>query len=141
MNTRCSAKGFKYVIPQHRGAKMSAPIGSLLDKTKSRSKRERKHFPEYIALIRQCPCLICGAQAEAAHVRMSSAEYKKLNGRDDHFVVPLCPGHHRLYPDAQHTMGERQFWTLQGIDPLKIAKRLWEANDLEKMQEICAGII
>lgn len=120
---------------------MNVPIGSLLDKTKSRSKRERKHFPDHLALIRQCPCLICGSQAEAAHVRMSSSEYKKINGRDDKWVVPLCPGHHRLYPDAQHNFGESAWWSRQDIDPLKIAKRLWEANDLEKMQEICAELV
>lgn len=117
---------------------MPAQIGSLLDKTKTRSRRERKHFPDYLALIRQLPCLICGARAEAAHLRYSSAEYGKVNGRDDKWVTPLCPGHHRLYPDAQHQNGEFEWWQSHGIDPLKIAKKLWEAHSLEQMQEICA---
>jgi hypothetical protein len=34
-------------------------------------------------------------------------------------------------------MGEYEWWQKQRIDPLEIAIKLWEAKDLEKMQEIC----
>lgn len=113
----------------------------MLEKTRSRSMRAQKHFPAYIAKIRQCPCVICGDQAEAAHLRMSSAEYGKTNGRDDRWCLPLCPGHHRLNPDAQHNSGEAQWWSRQAIDPLATAVRLWAArDDLEKMQRIARGI-
>ena len=109
----------------------------MLLKTNSRSKREQRKFPNYLNKIRDCPCIICGGQAECAHLRMSSSEYDKVNGRDDKWCTPLCAGHHRLYPDAQHNMGEWKFWALHKIDPLPIAKKLWEArDDLEKMQEI-----
>ena len=114
--------------------------GMMLDKTRSRSKREQKHFPRFLALIRQCPCIICGQQAEAAHLRMSSAEYGKANGRSDSWVNPLCPGHHRLYPDAQHAGSEYEFWQRQKIDPLAIAKALWESQDLEQMKMICSKV-
>lgn len=110
----------------------------MLEKTRSRSNREQKKFPEFLAKIRQCGCLICGREAEAAHLRMSSDEYRKSNGRRDQWTTPLCAGHHRLYPDAQHQGGEVNFWLRHGIDPLPIAKALWEArDDLEKMQNIC----
>ena len=116
---------------------MTAPVGSLLNKKSSRSVREQKHFPDFIRKIRQCPCVICGQQAEAAHVRMSSAKYGKTNGRDDKWVVPLCPGHHRLNPDAQHNSGEQDWWDARGIDPLDVALRLWNVrDDLEKMQRV-----
>ena len=109
----------------------------MIPKTNSRSKREQKKFPAYLDKIRACHCIICGAQAECAHLRMSSAEYGKVNGRNDKYATPLCPGHHRLYPDAQHHMGEWKFWAKNGIDPLPIAKALWEArDDLQKMQAI-----
>ena len=114
------------------------PFGSLLNKKLSRSKREQKHFPSYLNLIRQCPCLICGQQAEAAHVRMSSSKYAKTNGRNDKWVVPLCPGHHRLYPNAQHNSGEQSWWDAMCIDPLEIALHLWTRRDvLEAMQALC----
>lgn len=68
---------------------------------------------------------------------MSSAEYEKVNGRSDKWALSLCAGHHRLYPDAQHNYGESDWWKMKGINPLPIAKALWEAYpDLEKMCEI-----
>ena len=113
----------------------------MLEKTRSRSRREQKHFPAFLWKIRRCQCVICGMQAEAAHVRMSSAKYGKANGRNDQWVVPLCPGHHRLNPDAQHNSGEAAWWSRQEIDPLDVAQRLWEVRDnLEKMQKIAAAI-
>ena len=98
----------------------------LIPKTISRSNREQTKFPAFLRWIREQPCTICGKQSEAAHVRYSDAKYKKFNSRDDKWTVPLCPGHHRLYPDAQHNSGEQDWWDARGIDPLKIAKKLWE---------------
>lgn len=122
---------------------MTARVGSLLDKTATRSKREPKGSPAFLAKIRQCPCVIpgCGKQAEAAHLRMSSAEYGKTNGRVDMWCLPLCPGHHRLDQEAQHNEGEAQWWARwPTIDPLALALRLWNARrDLALMQDICRG--
>ena len=114
----------------------------MLEKTRSRSKRQPKGSPAYLAKIRQCPCVIpgCGRQAEAAHLRMSSAEYGKTNGRHDEWCLPLCPPHHRLDHTSQHGSGEAAWWSRQMIDPLALAARLWAArDDLEKMQLIAGG--
>lgn len=111
-----------------------------LDKTATRSKKHREpdEFGKFIRNIRDCPCLICGAQAEAAHLRMSDARYKKLNGRSHRWITPLCPQHHRLGRDSQHgDLGESGWWQFQQIDPLPIAQALWDArNNLEKMIQI-----
>jgi hypothetical protein len=41
----------------------------------------------------------------------------------DEFVVPLCRVHHR----AVHRAGdERAWWKQAGIDPLKVARKLWQ---------------
>jgi hypothetical protein len=41
----------------------------------------------------------------------------------DEFAVPLCRLHHR----AAHRLGdERAWWKAAGIDPIKIARRLWK---------------
>jgi len=67
---------------------------------------------------------------------MSSAAHNKVNGRDDKWVNPLCPGHHRLYPEAQHSMAEYNFWALHKIDPLESAKKFWERfNDHNRTNE------
>ena len=113
----------------------------LLLKQRSQSNRKQRKFPRYLDKIRACPCLICGQQAECAHLRMSSAEYSKVNGRDDKWVTPLCPTHHRLGPQAQHSMAEYRFWEIHAIDPLRVAKALWEArDDLAAMQTICVQV-
>lgn len=110
----------------------------LLSKDRSRSVRTKTKFPDYIAKIRQCPCILCGDHAEASHLRFSSAEYGKANGRRDEWCLPLCPREHRLGPDSAHTRGEYVWWKSKGIDPLPIAKALWESRDsLLEMQAIC----
>ncbi len=109
----------------------------MLLKTRSRSKREPKGSPAYLDKVRQCPCVLCGRQAEAAHIRMSSAKHGKVNARDDRWVLPLCPGHHRLDQDAQHNSGEAQWWDRQTVDPLATAARLWAVrSDLDAMQKV-----
>ena len=106
-----------------------------LDKTKTRSNREQTKFPLYLRWIREQHCIIpgCGMPAECAHLRMSSAEYGKVNFRDDKWCNPLCAGHHRLYPDAQHNGSEAEFWERHKINPMETAKRYWERfNDPDR---------
>ena len=95
--------------------------------------------PEHLAFIRKLPCVICGGegQIEAAHVRMNDASRGKVQAvgqkPDDRWTVPLCAYHHRMGPKAQHAMGERQFWELHQIDPLRLAELLFETSpDQEK---------
>jgi hypothetical protein len=41
----------------------------------------------------------------------------------DEFAVPLCRSHHR----AVHRAGdERAWWQATGIDPVKVARKLWK---------------
>jgi hypothetical protein len=53
----------------------------------------------------QQPCLICGRKAS------------------DEFAVPLCRLPHRAAPRVGD---ERAWWKAAGIDPIKIARRLWK---------------
>jgi hypothetical protein len=39
------------------------------------------------------------------------------------FAVPLCRGHHRA---AHRSHDERGWWRQAGIDPIKVARRLWK---------------
>jgi hypothetical protein len=46
----------------------------------------------------------------------------------DEFTVPLCRTHHR----AVHRAGnERSWWEQAGIDPLKVARKLWKQTRIE----------
>jgi len=43
----------------------------------------------------------------------------------DEFAVPLCRGHHRA---VHRSRDERAWWRQVGIDPIKVARKLWKAT-------------
>jgi len=96
----------------------------------------------YLALIRRLPCLSCDTDpaGEAAHVRMSGPE-KEITGMGlkpaDRFALPLCRHCHTQGPNAQHTIGEVDFWTSLNLDPLAICRRLYAVRpNLSAMRDI-----
>lgn len=114
-----------------------APVGALLKdfgQLPQRSNLDSEHHgdaPDYLALIRQLPCLYCGMEpSEAAHVRYASAAFGKASGLGkkphDKFAVSLCAECHRLAKHAQHNRNEEAFWIGIDINPLLVAERLWE---------------
>ena len=118
-----------------------AKPGSLLDK-RSRSKRVRPVAPGqrkprekdtvYLELVRCLSCLRCGRwPVQAAHVRTSADGEPPVGGGrkpDDSRVLPLCAWCHTDASDAQHRVGEREFYGELGIDPLALAKKLYAAK-------------
>ena len=88
-------------------------------KSRFRSRRYR----QYVASL---GCVICGADAQAAHVRIG--HYAMGLKPSDDRVVPLCPYHHTDGPDAQHKSNEQDWWQRQGIDPLKLAQLIRETD-------------
>ncbi len=123
-----------------------APIGSLLKKAygtiPSPSTRNTGSEPSYLDLVRQLPCLRCGMEpSEAAHVRMQSGAHGKRSGMgkrpDDKYALPLCAACHRLDPDSQHKIGEREFWARIGINPLLVCEKLHDkAGDPVAMRAV-----
>jgi hypothetical protein len=47
----------------------------------------------------------------------------------DEFAVPLCRSHHRAVHRARD---ERAWWQAAGIDPIKIARKLWKQTRIEE---------
>lgn len=88
----------------------------------------------HLRLIRELPCLACGAKpAEAAHVRYSDAARGRINpgmGRrpPDRDAVPLCPKCHRMGKRCQHDGNERVWWEHHGINPHDVADALHKAS-------------
>lgn len=81
---------------------------------------------DYLAWIRTLPCAVSGIfPVEAAHVSFPAPQYGKL-GRGmsrketDYWALPLSADQHR----AQHSMGERKYWELIGVDPCVVALAL-----------------
>jgi hypothetical protein len=69
------------------------------------------------------PCLVCGRlPADAHHLRF--AQPRALGRKvSDEFTVPVCRVHHR----ELHRHGdEAAWWQKTKIDPLPIARRLWQ---------------
>jgi hypothetical protein len=91
---------------------------SILTVAAPRRYRNREHL-RYVA---QQACLICGRKPSDPH-HLGFTQPRALGRKvSDEFAVPLCRGHHR----AVHRAGdERAWWRQAGIDPIKIARRLW----------------
>lgn len=84
---------------------------------------------DYLAWIRTLPCAVTGVRpVDAAHISYADNRYGKL-GRakgtkeDDRWAIPLSQNSHR----EQHSMGERRYWEVIGLDPCIIAMSLWAA--------------
>jgi hypothetical protein len=111
-----------------------------------RQREPRERDERHLRAIRACPCVLCKGEAEAAHVRYGDPERGKrgvgIGERpSDCWVCPLCPQHHRLADDSQHSGNERLFWTRHGIDPLALAARLYAVSpDVEAMTRIIMTI-
>jgi hypothetical protein len=91
---------------------------SILAIAAPRRYRNREHL-RYVA--RQA-CLVCGRKPSDPH-HLRYAQPRALGRKvSDEFAVPLCRIHHR----ALHRTGdERAWWKTAGLDPLKVARKLW----------------
>lgn len=99
----------------------------------------KQHDEKHLARIRQVSCLVClnNIQTEAAHIRYGDIDRGKRHSGigerpDDKWTVPLCQKCHA----HQHTMNERRFWEIAGIDPLEVAEKLFDAGDHEERERI-----
>ena len=124
-----------------------APVGSLLKSTEPKRNRKpaksaRNTDDKHLAAVRRLPCLSCDNDPArvAAHVRMS-APGKPNAGvgckPGDEWSLPLCDDCHTRRPDAQHNVGEPDFWARLGLDPLKICADLAAVSpDVPKMRNV-----
>jgi hypothetical protein len=109
-------------LPQASSPASDEPSGidkSALAVAAPRRYRNREHL-RYVA---QQPCLLCGRKPSDPH-HLRHVQPRALGRKaSDEFTVPLCRGHHR----AVHRVGdERAWWKQAGIDPVKVARKLWK---------------
>jgi hypothetical protein len=94
---------------------------SILAVAAPRRYRNRQHL-RYVA---QQACLLCGRKPSDSH-HLGFTQPRALGRKvSDEFVVPLCRGHHRA---VHRSRDERAWWRQAGIDPIKVASRLWKAT-------------
>jgi hypothetical protein len=78
---------------------------------------------DHLRYIAKQPCLICGRKPSDPH-HLRYLQPRALGRKaSDEYVVPLCRIHHRLV----HRVGnESAWWKDAGIDPVKVARKLWK---------------
>src|SRR5262249_31506301 len=92
---------------------------SILTVAAPRRYRNQKHL-RYVA---HQACLVCGRKPSDPH-HLGFTQPRALGLKvSDEFVVPLCRGHHRA---VHRSCDERAWWSQVGIDPIKVARRLWK---------------
>jgi hypothetical protein len=112
--------------PQETGAPERYDAGpakgidkSLLALGAPRRYRNREH----LRYVMQQPCLVCGRKPSDPH-HLRYMQPRALGRKaSDEFAVPLCRGHHR---ELHRARDERAWWKQAGIDPVKVARRLWK---------------
>ncbi len=98
------------------------------------SEVKRHRSKEHLRYVARQPCVICGRQpSHAHHVRFAQPKGVGLKVGDE-FTVPLCAIHHQ----ENHTVGnERQWWQDRKLDPLIVARKLWEeTRQLQQSPEV-----
>lgn len=115
--------------------------------------------PDYLAFIRDLPCLMCLASAEAVRASQFELNFAGWLGRSrvqatpteaahvgdrglsqkcpDRETIPLCAQHHREGKDSAHRLG-RNFWKHWGLDRdtlIEVLQQKYTAQAGELMPE------
>lgn len=131
------------ITPPARPGDLLKRFGPRPDSEPRSIKRDGYEDADYLAMVRQMPCLCCGVEpaGEAAHVRFSCAASGRSSGMGkkprDRDALPLCPDDHRLGRHAQHNHNERGWWEDRGISPYLVADKLYaQRGDLVAMRAV-----
>jgi hypothetical protein len=84
---------------------------------------------EHLRSVAKQPCLVCGRRPSDPH-HLRYLQPRALGRKaSDEFAVPLCRVHHRA---VHRGRDERAWWQAAGIDPIKIARKLWKKTRLDE---------
>jgi len=89
------------------------------------SEPKRIRCKEHLRFVARQTCVICGRQPTHAH-HLRHAQPRGLGLKvSDEFTVPLCAIHHN---DLHRVGKEETWWRERNIEPLDIAKKLWQQS-------------
>jgi ERF superfamily len=120
-------------LPASIDLQADADIAKIQKSELAISEPRRHRDKDHLKFVASQPCLVCGrSPADGHHLRFTQP---RAMGRkvSDEFTVPLCRTHHR----QNHQHGDEPAWWRQsGIDPLPVARRLWDVSrgNLGKMR-------
>jgi hypothetical protein len=87
----------------------------------------RKRSKVHLLFVRGQPCLVCRQSPCDAH-HLKFAQPRALGRKvSDEFTVPLCRTHHQ---DLHRSGNEKAWWTNLQLEPLPVAKQLWETSPI-----------
>jgi ERF superfamily len=116
---------------QHRAGMDQSTVRidkSVLTISAPRRYRSREHLRYVIAQ----PCLFCARKPSDAH-HLRFMQPRALGRKtSDEFVVPLCRTHHSA---AHRAANEQAWWKAIGIDPVKVAHKLWKESRVGKPKD------
>jgi hypothetical protein len=97
-----------------------------IDKSELKIGAAKRHrHKSHLRYVASQPCLLCERQPSDPH-HLRFAQPRGLGMKvSDEFTVPLCREHHR---QLHHSGNENAWWHDMGIEPLVIAKTLWETT-------------
>jgi ERF superfamily len=120
---------------QHQPAGMDQPTIDKSVLTISAPRRYRSK--EHLRYVMSQPCLFCARKPSDPH-HLRFMQPRALGRKtSDEFVVPLCRTHHRA---AHRAADERTWWKAIGIDPVKIARKLWRDSRATNGQRYDASL-
>ena len=84
---------------------------------------------EHLRFVAKQACLVCGREPSDPH-HLRFMQPRALGWKvSDEFVAPLCRIHHRA---VHRVSDERAWWKQAGIDPVKVARKLWRNTRLNE---------
>jgi hypothetical protein len=85
----------------------------------------RQRSKAHLLFVGSKPCLVCQQTPADAH-HLKFAQRRALSRKvSDEFTVPLCRKHHQ---DLHRNGNEKSWWSDKKIQPMQIAKELWEVS-------------
>jgi len=122
---QATAKDRNVVTPSERPAAVELPPARIDKSQLTIAEPKRLRDKAHLKFVASQPCLVCGRQpSDPHHLRFAQPRAIGLKVSDE-FTVPLCRGHHRQL----HRVGnETAWWEDLRIDPLEIARGLWEQS-------------
>jgi hypothetical protein len=84
---------------------------------------------EHLRFVARQPCLLCGRKPSDPH-HLRYVQPRALGRKpSDEFAIPLCRVHHR---EVHRAKDEKALWQQAGIDPLKVARKLWKHTRMDE---------
>jgi hypothetical protein len=94
--------------------------------------RDRGH----LKFVASQPCLVCGRTPSDPHHIKFAENWTVGRKVSDRFTVPLCRVHHH---ELHRRGNERVWWPQKGLDPLEVAKMLWDRTHAPAPDEIAGN--